>query len=49
MPVLLSALLVIASVALAYVANPFVPIVLICVAGPLTAFLLNRSSLGQEG
>ena len=46
---LLSALLVVASVALAYFANPIVPIFLIAVLGPLvTAFVLNRSPLDQE-
>lgn len=47
--VLLSALLVIASVALAYIANPIVPIFLIAVLGPVVmASMLSRAPLDQE-
>ena len=46
---ILSASLVIAAVALAYLANPIVPIFLIAVLGaPVTAFLLNRYPRDQE-
>ena len=45
----LSAFFVIASVALAYFANPIVPIFMIAVLGPpVTAFILNRSPRGRE-
>ena len=46
---LLSAFLVIATMALAYFANPIVPVLLIAIlAPPVTAVLMHRSPLDQE-